>query len=172
MTEIPCLFKSKPGYVRIIIGILGSIFFGFLIHLMYVSKLIDKSAGVSIANTIGVLFLSFFCFFAVGLAWMALSCRIFELTESELIINHPFLLFKSQIFLADIEKLNEGDYKLNMVDNHSLTLETTAIYNGRKITLNLKNGKQIKLDSFEVGGYKSLVVNLKKQLLNIKNHHK
>jgi hypothetical protein len=158
----------------IIVGILGAVFFGFLIHLMYPMlspNLIVKGVSKGIGYTIVIIVVSIFCFFSVVSLSMALSFRIFQLNESELIISRPLLFFDRRVLLADIENLNEGDYKLNIVDNHSLTLETETIYNGRKITLNLKNGKQLKLNSFEVGGYKSFVKELKKQLVKLKSKH-
>ncbi|GAC1304654.1 MAG: hypothetical protein NVSMB24_12400 [Mucilaginibacter sp.] len=157
-------YKSKPAYITIAFGILGLLFFGFLVHLIYTSNNFDKGVGETASNVIIYIILGVFIFFGLGSFWLAIGMQIYLITESELIITRPLFFGERKILISDIERIEEKDFDIKTM-NHSITGET--IYTGRKAILILKSNKKIEISSIDAGGYKILITKLRKQWIKV-----
>jgi hypothetical protein len=80
--------------------------------------------------------------------------EICYLTEDELIIKRPLLFIEHKVLLLDIERITEKEDKID-IDPKSFKPDMVTI--GHTTSILLKNGKQVKISSIEVWGYKELI---------------
>ncbi|HEY2580505.1 MAG TPA: hypothetical protein VGI43_01785 [Mucilaginibacter sp.] len=172
MNEPSILFKTNPGYVMIVIGVLGSIFFDFWFFSMTTAKGMPSGVDQSAGKIIFIIFECIFLLFCLGCFLMALSFRIFTLTQNQLIIKRPLLFYNRTIYLADIDRIKEVDAPIRVENNTIFPSDRDIIYNGRRVTLELKSGKKIKISSLETGSYKTFRHQLIMQVGKVKTGHK
>ena len=158
-------YKSKPAYFTIAIGIIGLLFFGFLAHLVYVSESPNGGLNDNTAKITFYGFLSVFSFFGLGsFFWLVIRMPLYLITESELIVTRPLFLGERKILITDIERIEEKDFDIKMMNN---SISGESIYTGRKAILILKSGKKIEISSINAGGYKMLITKLRKQWIKV-----
>jgi len=160
------IFKTKPGYALICIGIIGLIFFGSITR--YLLNEILPIHDHQKPKDVPVLIIAcVFLLFTIMSLWLLLNIKIFTLTDGDLIISRPLLCFNKSIPLIQIMSIRQSDDPINM----SRGFSTTTIYLGKKATIQLSNGKKLKFSSIEIGGYKVLIKEINQALGRLKRNH-
>ncbi len=155
------ILTTRPSVRSIGFPLFGTIFFGSFSYLIWTTKWnIADNTDYQTAMTIIRIILILFVFFSAGCLLMLLSIKTICLTNKHLIIKRPLLLFKRVVSLSNINKVSKGDYKINAT--HRST--DYKIYKGEKTIVELKIGKRIEFNSFEISGYDTLTNNLRRLL--------
>ena len=156
MTNIPnkILKIYYPNPLSIFFGLAGTLFFAFIANLTYNSQftVINKID----TNIEKIIFYSIFGIFIILSIWsliLILKTKIVTLTNQSLIIKQPLLFFKQVIPLKSIIEITEQDFNINPKVKYT----TYKIHNGQQCNLELNNGKNIKLNSFEILEYEELI---------------
>jgi hypothetical protein len=153
---------TKPSIKIICVGLLGTIFFGAFIYLMLPPLLSSKVTVTGIDYKTGIIMTWALCgvfvFFSLYSLWTILYIKIIKLTDKNLIIKMPFLLLNKFIPLNNIKIITEKDFQINPL----ISGRTINVYNGRQIIIEFKNGKKIKLNSYEIPQLRSLTSKLNK----------
>ena len=158
------ILTTRPSIKTISVGIVGTIFFGAFVYLMLKSLLasqvtvtgVDYKTGITIVWVV----LGAFVFFSAYSLWTVLYIKTIDLTYKNLIIKRPLLLLRKNISLANIKKITEKDFEVNSYYRWT----SFNVYTGKQITINCKNGKSIKLNSYEIPDLRLLTSKLNKLL--------
>jgi hypothetical protein len=121
---------------------------------------VSYETGMVIAWTVfGV-----FVFFASSCFAMMMTVRTFVLTDKFFLIKRPLLFLTKTIPLTEIKSVTERDFKINP----SHAGRNINVYSGDKTILELKNGKKIKYNSFEISDYYIFNGKLQRAMRNIR----
>lgn len=131
-------------------GLFGTIFFGAFAYMALPTREITVE-GVSYVTGMIIVWLIFGCFVFLASACfvMLLTVKTFVLTDKSFLIKRPLLFLTKTIPLAEIKSVAEGDFKINP----SHAGGNLNVYSGDKTIIELKNGKKIKYNSFEISDY-------------------
>ena len=153
------IMTTKPSIKTIGFGLVGTLFFGAFVYLMLSMKW-NVAAGTDYKTGMAIMWviLGIFIFFSVGSLWTIFNIKTIILTSKTLIINRPFLLFKKTIPIDNIRQVTETPFKINP----TIRWRTYNVYEGKQISLEFRQGKAIKLNSFEIPEYYSFTKNLNK----------
>jgi hypothetical protein len=152
---------ARPSIRSIGFPLFGTIFFGSFSYLIWTTKWnIADDTDHQTATTIIRIILILFIFFSTGCLLMLLTIKTISLNNKHLIIKRPFLLFKRVVSLSNIKKVSKGDYKINATHRNT----DYKIYKGEKTVIELKIGRKIEFNSFEISGYETLTSNLRRFL--------
>jgi hypothetical protein len=154
MESADYLYKTKPNYVFMVFMIAGAVFFIFLSSL---------SLPVKDNNIAAIVFLILFGLFAMACLSLAIGFKIYYLTQTEIIITIPLVLYKRVILLSDIKSLSDQDVKVDL-DPKSFVRKDTLI--GHKVIVLLNDEKKIQLSSLQIWKYKDFRKNLRTTLIN------
>ncbi len=152
----------RPSLKAIGYALFGTIFFGAFVYLMLppskwkVADGTDHTTGMVIMWVL----LGIFVFFSTACFVLLLSIKTIILTDKNLIIKRPLLLFKLTIPLSNIKNIEDEEFKINSSNGW----RTFNVFSGDQIIIELKNGKKKKLNSFEMSDYYLLTKNLNKHL--------
>lgn len=146
-------------------GLFGTIFFGAFAYMALPTRKITVE-GVSYETGMVIVWMIFgsFVFFASACFVMLMTVRTFVLTDKNILIKRPLLFLTKTIPLTEIKSITEGDFKINP----SHAGRNINVYSGDKTVLELKNGKKIKYNSFEISDYYIFNVELQRARRNIK----
>ena len=159
------ILTTRPSFKTIGFGLLGTVFFGAFVYLMLTSKWsIADGTDYKTGMTIMWVTLGVFVFFSVACFFWALSVKTVVLTNKSLIIKRPLFLLKLTVPLSNIKAIREKDYEINTTHDWI----DYNIFKGDETIIELKSGKRIKLNSFEISDYYTLTKNLNKLLRNNK----
>lgn len=146
-------------------GLFGTVFFGAFAYMALPTRKmtvegVSYETGMVIAWTVfGV-----FVFFASSCFVMLMTVRTFVLTNKFFIIKRPLLFLTKTIQLTEIKSATERNLKINP----SHAGRNINVYSGDKTILELKNGKKIKYNSFEIPNYYIFNGELQRARRNIK----
>lgn len=158
------ILTTKPSIKTISVGLVGAIFFSAFVYLMLPPLLTSKITVTGVDYKTGITMtwalLGVFVFFSAYSLWTVLYIKTISLTDKNLIIKRPFLLLKKFIPLANIENITEKAFQINSYARWS----TFNVYTGQQIIIDCKNGKTIKLNSYEIPDLHKLTSKLNKFL--------
>lgn len=153
------IMTTKPSKKTLGFGLVGTFFFGAFVYLMLSMKwnILDGTEYIT-EMTIMWIILGVFLFYALGSLWTIISIKTIILTNKTLQIKRPFLLIKKSIPIDNIIKISETPFKINP----SVSWTTYKFYKGKQTLLEFRQGKSLKLNSFEIPEYYNLTKNLNK----------
>ncbi len=162
------LFKTLPNFASIFWGIIGGVFFGWMMFVIYHSRSnslrATETVNLKTAEVLYYICLGVFIFFGLWSLTLVLRMKIITLTSSNLIIEYPFFFLKKTISIGDIDKISEKDYKVNP----KVRRIVHNIHDGKEAVIYLFSEKKIKFNSFEVLEYRELM----RKLYIVKSRYK
>jgi hypothetical protein len=160
------ILTTRPSIKSIGFAILGTIFFGAFAYLMLPTSKWTVVDGTDYTTGLVIMWmvLGGFVFFSTSCFFWLLSMKTITLTDKNLIIKRPLLLLKFTIPLSNIKGMVDADFQINSSHNW----RTFNVFSGDQIIIELKNGKKIKFNSFEISDYYLLTKNLNKLLRSTK----
>jgi hypothetical protein len=161
MKQEDYLFKTRPQYLLIIFSIVSAIASAYIGYIIWQSNKATPRADERTGHIIAMIFSGFFIMFSLVCLYCFSRVEICYLTKDELIISRPLLFFYHKILLSDIERMTEKEDKID-IDQKSFTPDLATI--GHTTSIWLKNGKQVKISSIEVWGYKELIKKINTQM--------
>jgi len=155
------ILTTRPSFKTIGFGLVGTMFFGAFAYLMLTLKW-TVAEGTDYKTGMVAMWVIFgiFIFFSTASFLTILGLKVIVLTDKNLIIKRPLLLFRLTIPLINIKSIIEKDYQINT--RHDFT--DYNVFNGEKIIIELKNNKKVKFTSFEISDYYALTKQLRKHL--------
>ena len=156
------ILTTRPSIKTIGCALVGIIFFGAFAYLMLpISKwTVADGTDYTIGMIIMWIILGVFLFFSTSCFLWLLSLKTISLTDKNLIIKRPLLMFKVTIPLSNIKSMINGDYQINT----SYKWTDFNVFSGDQTIIELRSGKKIKFNSFEISDYNVLTKNLNKIL--------
>jgi len=131
-------------------GLFGTIFFGAFAYMaLPTNKMTVEGVSYETGMVIAWTVFGVFVFFAASCFVMLITVRTFVLTDKFILIKRPLLFLTKTIPLTEIKNVTEGYFKINP----SHAGRNINVYSGDKTILELKNGKKIKYNSFEISDY-------------------
>lgn len=147
------ILTTKPSKEVIFISIIGTLFFGAFTYGLISNKWnVDSDTNFDMGMVIMWIITLAFIFFTFGCFSLLIFIKTICLTDQNLIIKRPLLLYKQIIPLKQIKRISEQDYKVNP-SNRGVRLN---VYNGFQCNIELLSGKIIKFNSFEIPEYYEL----------------
>lgn len=151
----------KPSIKSVAFAIVGTIFFGIfsfgmLSYKWNVSEGTNEIVGYIILwiMTITVLF------FAIGTFIWLINTKIIQLRPNELRIKKPLIFLHKSIFIKDIKRIYQKDYKIKSSHKGQLL----NIYKGFQTIIVLKNDKEISINSFDTADYNTFNRKIKQMI--------
>ncbi len=146
-------------------GLFGTIFFGAFTYMTRPTIwVIEKGTDGPVGLIIMCVTFGSFVFFASACLVMLLTVKTFVLTDKSFLIKRPLIFLTKAIPLTEIKSVTEGDFKINP----SHAGRNINVYSGDKTIIELKNGKKIKYNSFEISDYYIFNGELQRVRRNIK----
>lgn len=143
-------FTTTISYKSVLYGLVGAVFFGTIAYLLFTSDIkVAKGTDQETAEVFIWGLKALFVFFALWSLISAFNTKIYQLQLEELVIIKPLLFHKTAHHLSAISRLNEEDFKINPSSGGS----RINVYEGKQLVIELRNGKKMKLNSFEVKEY-------------------
>ena len=151
------IIKSKPSAKTIGFSFCGTIFFGTFAYILLSAEWnISADTNFLAATIIMYILCGVFLFFAVWCFWEFLRVKTVILTNKRLIIKRYLLFFQKNIPINNIKDISESPYTISGSGRGSIY----QVYDGKQVQIKLKKGKSIKLNSFEIADYYSLIGHL------------
>jgi len=152
MENTDYLYKTKPNYIFIMFMMMGAGFFIVLSSLTWPIKS-DNIVAVSI--------MVIFCFFALLCISLVIGFKVYYLTQTQIIITIPVILYKRTVLLSDVKNLSDKDVAVDL-DNKSFVPDKTTI--GHKVIVLLNDGNRLQFSSLEIWKYREFRKNLRSTL--------
>ena len=151
----------KPSAKSIAFGIVGTLFFGIFAFKMLsltwtVSEGTNEIVGYIILWTMTLIFL----FFAISTFIWLLNTKTIQIRENELRISKPLIFLHKSIYIKDIKRIYQKDYKIKSAHDHKII----NIYDGLKTIIVLKNNKEISINSFDTTDYNTFNKRIKQRI--------
>jgi len=151
----------KPSAKSIAFGILGTLFFGiFAFKMLSLTWTISKGTNEIASYIILGITTLVFLFFAISTLIWLLNTRIIQIRKNELRIIKPLLFLHKSIFIKDIKRVYQKDYKIKSAHDHKII----NIYDGFKTIIVLKNNKEISINSFDTTEYNTFNKKIKQRI--------
>jgi hypothetical protein len=162
------IYKTGPNYLFIIFMIIGTALCAFLVNLVWSSGMTVHGTSEKTGRLIILIFIGFFVLFGLVCLFMVIGFKTFYLTQDELILKRPLLLFSQRISLKDMTAFVE---KENKIDISRDVFSTRIVSIGHTSTIRISNDKKIMISSIEIWGYNTLMKKINAQIRINKDRH-
>lgn len=155
------LISNKPSIIFIGFAICAILFPSEITFLLYHSqKIYPMGASEATAHIIFCTIVLFFILMIFLGIYLLLSTKSVILTTKNLYLRRPFIFYTYIISLDEIKSIKQENYKTNFSHRGS----NHIIHKGKKITIELANGKKIEITSLEIFNCNALYIQAKKAL--------
>lgn len=140
----------KPSAKSIAFAIVGTLFFGIFSFVMLSKEwTVSEGTNETVGYVILWIFTSIFLFFTISTFIWLLNTKIIQLRTNELRISKPLIFLHKSIFIKDIKRVYQKDYKIKS----SYKGQLLNVYKGLQTIVVLKNDKEISINSFDTTNY-------------------
>ena len=153
------IVKTKPTIKNIGIYFFGTIFFCAFAYRCSPICSFEWRIQAETEREIMIVYVlcGVFLFFAFCCLWEFLRVKIIVLTNKRLIIKRPLLFLTKNIPISNIQDISQTPYKINV---SSSRVGNFNVFEGKKMYIKLKKGRTVKLNSFEISDYYTLIKHL------------
>ena len=141
----PIIYKTYPRLFVLGVTFLGSVFFGLLAWLTWKSSGVNKTA-------VAYIFTIFFVLGSIISFYYFITIRIIELSVERIRISYFMLPFHRTFLLSEIRSISQTSREAEVNSGFSRTTTFTVL----KTTIQLNDGKQIKLETVGESDFKEL----------------
>tara|TARA_R110002051_G_scaffold323945_1_gene419263 strand:+ start:19 stop:633 length:615 start_codon:yes stop_codon:yes gene_type:complete len=158
----------KPSAKSIAFAIVGTLFFGIFSFIMLSKKwTVSEGTNEIVGHVILWIITLIFLFFAISTFIWLMNTKIIQLRTNELRISKPLIFLHKSIFIKDIKRIYQKDYKIKS----SYKGQLLNVYKGLQTIVVLKNDKEISINSFETTDYNKFNRKIK-QLISSQKENK
>ncbi|MDO7138926.1 hypothetical protein [Algibacter lectus] len=151
----------KPSAKSIAFGVVGTLFFGvFAFKMLSLTWTVSEGTNEIVGYVILWIMTFIFLFFAISTLIWLLNTQIIQISKNELRISKPLIFLHKSIYIKDIKRVYQKDYKIKSAHDHKII----NIYDGFKTIIVLKNNKEISINSFDTTDYNAFNKKIKQRI--------
>lgn len=151
----------KPSAKSIAFGVVGTLFFGvFAFKMLSLTWTVSEVTNEIVGYVILWIMTFIFLFFAISTLIWLLNTQIIQISKNELRISKPLIFLHKSIYIKDIKRVYQKDYKIKSAHDHKII----NIYDGFKTIIVLKNNKEISINSFDTTDYNAFNKKIKQRI--------
>lgn len=151
-------YLFKPTFKSIGFYFFGFVFFGLLGYKMTLNNWNSNNHEELYITILFWIISIIFISVSITMLFTLLNLRYLKLNDQELIITKPLLFHSKHTLVSDINFISQKKYDIKSSNNN--------LYNGLQTILQLKNGYEIKFNSFETSDYNNINDKLRKLIKN------